>query len=80
MIAKQKNKKQKTLEERTNIKLADIEALMETTNSTYINLSWTKPQDHFRAIYSQNIALYGQNKIIIDYLQEIYKAQTGEQK
>ena len=63
----------KSLEERTNDKLASIETLLKTANSVKMNISWSKPQDHFRALYAQNQALYEQNQIIIDYLREMYK-------
>jgi len=62
------------LEHRTKIRLDNIGDLMVDAENLI------KYGDTPAIILKQNRALYEQNKIIIDYLQEIYKAQTGEQK
>ena len=65
------------LEHRTKIRLDNIEDFMK---DALTNASYSLLKREFRVLYNQNKALYEQNKIIIDYLNEIYKAQTGEQK
>ena len=57
----------KTLEERTAIKLEDIENLIKYASEDL------KDDSFHLAIYNQNKALYEQNEIIIDYLQEMHK-------
>ena len=77
---KMTNEKQETLEERTKIRLNDIEDIMKDARITFTNISWSNSSTQFQSLYKQNLALYEQNEIIIDYLQEIYKTQKGEQK
>ena len=62
------------LEHRTKIRLDNIGDLMVDAENLI------KYGDTPAIILKQNRALYEQNKIIIDYLQEIYKTQKGEQK
>jgi len=62
------------LEHRTKIRLDNIEDLMVDAENLI------KYGDTLAISLKQNRALYEQNKIIIDYLQEIYKTQKGEQK
>ena len=68
----------KTLEERTQISDNIIKKNMEYAGEMFMTSIRDEPS--FQALYTQNLALYEQNKIIIDYLQEIYKAQTGKRK
>ena len=62
------------LEHRTKIRLDNIEDLMVDAENL------RKYGDTPAIILKQNLALYEQNKIIIDYQQEIYKMLKGEQK
>ncbi len=73
------NEKIKTLEERTESRLENIETLMR--NAIELGRkNYDEDGSGIRAIYSQNQALYEQNKIVIDYLQEIYKNQSEVKK
>ncbi len=63
-----------TLEERTKNRLKMIGNLINSANE------FAEHRDDVEATYYQTLAIHGQNEIIIEYQQEIYKMLKGKNK